>query len=131
MSKSQVGVFKPSFCKRLPHLLEEYVASCRPPPEADPKKNPGRLANFAGFCRYLGCTLQELYRLRESDSTLFERLCAVFEDELLNHSPSPTILNAYMKKRLGYADEEKEDGQEIACREMRLVFEHDIAEDGA
>ena len=131
MSNVQANALKPTFCKRLPRLLEEYVASCRPPLDADPKKNPGRLANFAGFCRYIGCTLSELLRLREHNPVLFDRLCAVFEDELLNHSPSPTILSAYLKKRLGYADEERESEQEIACREMRLIFEHDISEDGA
>ncbi len=130
MTKRSTAFSGPSFIKRLPRLVEEYVESCRPPPDADPKKNAGRLPNLAGFCRYLGCALSDIQCLRDTNVRLFDRLCAVFEDELLNHSPSPTIMSAYLKKRLGYA-EENADERSVACQQMNLIFEHDIEEDGA
>lgn len=58
-------------------------------------------------------------------------LCAVFEDETLNTSASPTLLSAYLKRRLGYTERVgKAEGSETECGMMRLVFEHDIREDG-
>ena len=129
MSKRITDFQGPSFHKKLPVLIEEYVESCRPPADADPRKSIGRLPNLAGFCRYLGCALSDLQSLREVNARLFERLSAVFEDELLNHSPSPTIMSAYLKKRLGYAEEDDADAK--APAQMRLIFEHDIEADGA
>ena len=117
--------------KKLPRLLEQYVASCRPPPDADPKKNVGRLATLAGFCRYLNCGLRDFEALKEDDPALFDHVCAVLEDEALNFSPSPTLLSAYLKKRLGYAEDRSETEKESSCGEVRLIFEHDIEEDGS
>ena len=57
----------------------------------------------------------------------FDKLIAVFEDEAFNSDVSPTLLSAYLKKRLGY---EKKEGSEIYEGEMKVVFEHDIMEDG-
>ena len=58
-------------------------------------------------------------------------LCACFEDEALNASNSPTLLSAYLKKRLGYLEKQSKGEQsESECGLMRLVFEHDIEEDG-
>jgi hypothetical protein len=131
MSKRITDFQGPSFQKKLPVLIEEYVESCRPPADADPKKSVGRLPNLAGFCRYLGCALSDLQTLRTSNARLFERLSAVFEDELLNHSPSPTIMSAYLKKRLGYAEETSEDEKGADGVQMNLIFEHDIVHDGA
>lgn len=131
MAKSTTAFATPSFYKKLPSLLEAYVESCRPPPDADPKKNSGKLANWAGFCRYVGCTLPDLLHLRDVNARLFDHLCVVFEDELLNHSPSPTIMSAYLKKRVGYIENAERDEREIACNQMNLIFEHNIEEDGA
>ena len=47
--------------------------------------------------------------------------------EALNADVSPTLLSAYLKKRLGY---EKNAGSEICDGQLRVIFEHDITEDG-
>ena len=115
----------------LERYLNRYLKDCRPPPDADPKKNPGRLPNLAGFCRWLGCGISEAEALRLSHPAEADYLLAVMEDEALNSPvPSPTVVSAYLKKRLGYGDRvEAVSGAE--CGEMRVIFEHDITEDGA
>ena len=115
--------------KRLLALLEEYVGACRPPPEADTKKTGGKFANLAGFCRFLGCGISYLQKLCSDAPRLYDLICTTLEDELLISSPSPSLLSYYLKKRLGY--DEKEETSSASCGEMRLVFEHDILEDGA
>ena len=119
-----------TFLKRLPAKLKRYIKSCRPPPDADPKRNPGRLPTLAGFCNFLGVGLSGMDRLHREDPLLFDRICTALEDEALNYSPTPTLLSAYLKKRLGYAEEREGDVREVTCNEMRLIFEHDIEEDG-
>ena len=115
--------------KRLLELLEEYVEACRPPPEADSKKANGKFANLAGFCRFVGCGISYLQKLCSEAPRLYDLICTTLEDELLISSPSPSLLSYYLKKRLGY--DEKEETAAASCGEMRLVFEHDILEDGA
>ena len=115
--------------KRLLALLEEYVMACRPPHEADTKKANGKFANLAGFCRFLGCGISHLQKLCGDAPLLYDLICTTLEDELLISSPSPSLLSYYLKKRLGY--DEKEETSSASCGEMRLVFEHDILEDGA
>ncbi len=114
--------------KKLPLELECYIESCRPPP--DGKKSEGRLPNVAGFCRYLGIGTDELEQINEYNPKLYGKLTAIFEDELLNFSPSPAILGHYLKRRLHYNAEEPEKTL-TDCGAVQLVFEHDIAEDGA
>ena len=114
--------------KRLLALLEEYVGACRPPPEADTKKAGGKFANLAGFCRFLGCGISYLQKLCSDAPRLYDLIFTTLEDELLISSPSPSLLSYYLKKRLGY--DEKEETSSASCGEMRLVFEHDILEDG-
>ena len=113
--------------KRLLVLLEDYIKSCRPPPEADAKKASGRLANLAGFCRFLGTGLADLEQLRGEFPEEYDRLLAVFEDEALNSCISPTLLSAYVKRRIRYScEEEKPSGR----KEVSYRFEHDIFADG-
>lgn len=116
---------------KLAKKLEEYLTSCRPPPDADPKKSLGAFPNLAGFCRYMGCGLGELTEMRECYPELYGRVCAVLEDEALNFSLSPTVLTAYLKQRLGYGEKPDSADSATECGEMRLVFEHDILEDGS
>lgn len=115
--------------KRLLMLLDEYVDACRPPPEADTKKASGKFANLAGFCRFLGCGISHLQKLCTDVPRLYDLICTTLEDELLICSPSPSLLSYYLKKRLGY--DEKEETSSASCGQMRLVFDHDILEDGA
>ncbi len=130
MSKKDALRFSAAERRSLLDRLDDYVASCHPPPGSDQKKNPGRLANIAGFCRYLGRAPSDLEALAHSHPSLYGRISAILEDELLNFTSSPTVLGAYMKKRLGYGGE-TEERQETDCGQVRLVFDHDIEEDGA
>ena len=59
-----------------------------------------------------------------------ERAGAVFEDEALNSELSPTVITAYLKQRLEYG--ERAEPKRAACElpEVKLVFDHDIFEDG-
>lgn len=115
--------------RKLLTLLETYLATCRPPPEADAKKGGGKLANLAGFCRFLGCGISQLQALTAQAPQVYDLVCTTLEDELLTASPSPSLLAYYLKKRLGYEPGVQESG--TACGEIQLVFEHNILEDGA
>jgi len=119
--------------RRLPRLLKRYVESCRPPPDAEGKRgsHQGALPTLAGFCRFLGIGQRTLERLEDESPDVLDLIRTTLEDELLNHSPSPTLLNAYMKKRLGYGEERVRETSEASCGQVRLIFEHDIEEDGA
>ena len=119
-------------------MLEQYISDCvsvtapdeRNSEQAKAKKQESKKASFpnvAGFCRYLGISTDELERLSREFPQQYGRLLSVFEDEALNSGLSPTLLSAYLKKRIGYENARKpnDDGQ------IRISFEHDIFEDGA
>ena len=123
-------------CKNgtLDKLIEEYVSSCLETcdlEEASAKKCSKRLKrrfpNVAGFCRYFHIGDAEYERLCAKYKAEFERVRLVFEDEALNSEISPTIISAYLKKRLGY---EKSSGGEIYDGQLKVVFDHDIIGDG-
>ena len=107
--------------------LKKYLWDCRPPEDADPKKDPGRLPTLAGFCGSLGCGIGAAAELKQGFPDLFDYVAAVLEDEALNSGRSPALLNAYLKERLGYGDkpEKENDGDGV-----QLIFAHDILEDG-
>lgn len=118
---------------RLPSLMDAYLASCRLGESAasgTAKKKEGSFPNLAGFCRHLGCGLSSAERLHRSHPELYDRLCAILEDEALNASISPNLLSAYLKRRLGYGEKQETEGISTACEQLRLVFEHNILEDG-
>ena len=79
--------------------LKRYIVACRPPPEGDPKKD-GRLPNLAGFCSTLRCGTAAIEEFRREYPAEFDYICAVLEDEALNSSRSPAIVNAYLKENL-------------------------------
>ncbi|MBQ8345866.1 MAG: hypothetical protein IJY42_06360 [Clostridia bacterium] len=115
----------------LDRKLEEYLSLCRQVPvEGGSKKESFRFPNAAGFCRYMSTGLSELEELAKEDPTAYERLCTVLEDEALNSSLSPTLLSAYLKKRLGYEQEKKRKEIKEGEGQMTIRFEHDIWEDG-
>ncbi len=131
MRKKSAPVLSHLSEKKILERLEDYLESCRPPPPSDGKKTTARLPNLAGFCRFLECGILEFDLLRGRSPALYGRISAILEDELLNFSPSPALLSTYLKKRLGYADAETNEHTEDACGQVRLIFEHDIVEDGA
>ncbi len=115
---------------KLNSYLKRYLKSCKAS-DSTGKKGGGRFPNPAGFCRWLGCGISEMETLRLTHPEEADRLAAVMEDEALNTALlSPTVVSAYLKRRLGYG-EKPEAAAGAECGELRVVFEHDIFEDGA
>ena len=116
--------------ERLDVLAEEYIAFCKSAVDGEKKaskKSAGRFPNVAGFCRYFRIGASEYECLAKKHPAEFEKLYATLEDEALNSDVSPTILSAYMKKRLGY---DRESEREISDGQLKIVFDHNIMEDG-
>ena len=112
--------------------LNEYIHACRQSkPEEDDyekkKKASERSAfpNLAGFCRFLGIGASELEDFGSRSPDIYGRILAILEDEALNSALSPTLVSAYLKKRLGYDGTEKR-----ASSQLEISFEHDVFEDG-
>ena len=115
-------------------LLEDYIRSCSEGNDGleeevkrSVKKGKRRFPNVAGFCRYCKLGEGEYDTLAEKYPLEFERIRTVFEDEALNSEVSPTILTAYMKKWIGY---EKSPKTQISDGQLKIIFDHDIMEDG-
>ena len=109
-------------------LLNEYLTSCHT--DTASKKKSEIFPNLAGFCRWLGCGVNSAEKMRKSHPELYDRVCAALEDEALNSSLSPTVLSAYLKQRLGYGEKAEAPTSQAECGQLRLIFEHDIEEDG-
>lgn len=116
---------------RLKKKIERYLRTCRA--KDDNSKKGGRFPNLAGFCRWFGCGLSTVEQLRLTHPEAVDYLIAVMEDEALNAPVlSPTVVSAYLKRRLSYDEKTATGSTSLAdCGEMRLIFEHDIAEDGS
>ena len=115
----------------LHRVVEEYVLFCYASVEDGGRQKNSKSAvfpNLAGFCRFIGIAAEPLFALLSEFPTQKERLMTILEDEALNSSASPTIVSAYLKKRLGYEKETavRNDGN----GQIRIEFEHDIFEDG-
>ena len=112
--------------------VEEYIRSCDAPRGESESRSKraslGRLPNLAGLCRYLGTGLGDLKAFSVKYPREYDNLLAIFEDEVLNYDTSSTMLTAYLKKRLCYADEPADEPEKIT--EVRYCFEHDITRDG-
>lgn len=117
--------------KSLPILAEEYISLCKESPkegEGGKSKTTARFPNLAGFCRYLGCGLDTLEAIREESPTEFSALLAILEDEALNFLYSPTLVAAYLKRRMEY--EKEKERKASGYDAMQICFEHDVLEDG-
>ena len=112
----------------LPKRIKKYLSGCRPPADADSKKEIGRLPTLAGFCSSLGCGLGAAEELAREFPEDFDYLCAVLEDEALNSARSPTLINTYLKERLRYGERGDASGADVP---VQPIFEHDILEDGS
>ena len=108
---------------------EEYVLECEECVCKGEKKARSRFPNLAGFCRKLGVSISRIKRVEREYPEQYGALIALLEDEALNSGPSATILTTYMKERLGFG-ENKNEGGEAHSGEVRLIFEHDVYEDG-
>lgn len=110
--------------------VDDYLDLCHAVEETPQKargRPRGRFPNIAGLCRYLGTGLSDVNLLKSEYPVEYDRLLAIFEDEALNSEVSPTLLSAYMKKRMLYSANE---GSPLSCEEVRYCFEHDIFADG-
>ena len=127
---------------KLKRLLELYLKSCQREGEADAKKSTAAFPNLAGFgramgiglagfCRFIGCGLAAMELLRDGNPEVYDYVCTVLEDEALRYSVSPTVMSAYLKQRLGLGEKPGDSGtKSTECGQLKLVFEHDILEDG-
>ncbi len=110
--------------------VESYICECRTIETSDVRPRAKAMTafpNLAGLCRYAHVGMNELARLSQEYPEEYDRLLAVFEDEALNADRSATILSAYLKKRLMYAEDTRADKEK---REVSYCFEHDIYADG-
>ena len=122
-------------CERgeLYKFLEDYINFCTESCEIDAdakkssKKSKRNFPNIAGFCRFCHIGICEYEYLASKYPSEFQKLQAVFEDEALNSEISPTILAAYLKKWIGY---EKNVKGEVQDGQLKIIFDHDIWEDG-
>lgn len=123
-----------AICRRgeLISLAEEYVKECRlqsAEERAQGHKGFERFPNLAGFARKLNVGVSTLKKIEDRWPEQYGLLLALFEDEALNSEKSATILNAYMKEHFGFG-EKKEGDSFLPVGDVKLVFEHDISEDG-
>lgn len=123
---------------KLNTLAEQYVDFCRGSDSKEgsersdkrsaSKKENQSFPNYAGFCRYVGLSPQGLEAILKDFPVESQRLSVILEDEALNSSVSPTIVSAYLKKRLGYDKEAPVKKAEET--QLKITFEHNIFEDG-
>lgn len=111
---------------------EAYVKRCR-----GKKDGKGCFPNLAGLSRVLGVGLGEMRRLGDKYPLIYDALLAVLEDGALNAECVPgksaQLAMTYFRRRLGYeAVREENAGDERGEGDggLRVVFEHDIMEDG-
>lgn len=113
------------------NTVDGYLDTCRTE-ESDTSgkrgKRQNRFPNLAGLCRYAQAGIGAIGQLRQKHPDEYDRLLAIFEDEALNAELSPTLLSAYMKKRMLYSAEEDVESDKRV--EVRYCFEHDIFNDG-
>lgn len=106
---------------------EGYVKGCR-----EAESGQASFPNLAGLSRVLGVGLDELTRLGEKYPKVYDAILAVLEDGALNADCIPgksaLLTMNYFRRRLGYEAVKVPPREERG--ETRIVFEHDILEDG-
>ena len=85
--------------------------------------------NLAGFARMLGVSVSTLKKVNANWPEQYGTMLAILEDEALNAEKSATILNSYLKEHLGFG-EKREGDVALPVGNVKLIFEHDISEDG-
>jgi hypothetical protein len=107
---------------------ESYVKRCR-----EREDGQASFPNLAGLSRVLGIGLDEMTRLGEKYPVVYDAILAVLEDGALNTERIPgksaLLAMTYFRRRLGYesikiAPKGEQD------KSIRVVFDHDIEEDG-
>lgn len=103
---------------------ELYVTMCRD------SASKNSFPNLAGFARSLGVGLGDLEKICGKYPEQYDAVLALLEDEALNCGQSPTILSAYLKERLDFGEKKEGGAIENGAERLKIVFEHDISEDG-
>ena len=117
--------------RSLLRYAERYILKCHGDevPEAE-----RRFPNVAGFCRFLGISRKRYEELRILYPEEIGVIEATFEDEALNSVEiSVSLLNIYLKARLGYTESKGEKEVSATCSSsggLKVIFEHDIMRDG-
>lgn len=122
--KSENALVRAAETGCLSRKLKKYLKICREQSSTEGKKELVRLPTLAGFCAMLGCGTAAIAELQQQYPNGYDYVCAVLEDEALNSSRSPALLNAYLKERFRYGEKAEADGI------LQPIFEHDILEDG-
>ena len=119
-------------CRRgeLVSLAEEYISSCISEGISSDKKAAKRFPNIAGFARILGIGVLDFHLVEQNWPEQYGAMLALFEDEALNSDKNATVLNTYIKERLKFGDK-KECSSTLPVGDIKVVFEHDVSEDGA
>jgi hypothetical protein len=133
--------------KRLIWLAEQYIEDClgcrsdeneenekdqkdeKDDVKCKGKRKREKFPNMAGFCRFIEISPRRYSELCELYPEETGLIAAAFEDEALNSNKPAAIIAAYLKARLGYAENAppKNDGGSGA---VNVIFEHDIISDG-
>ncbi len=116
---------------RLPGLLYQYLEDCHGDAGHGEGKKGSNLPfpNLAGFCRWLGVGLGQVERLRLTHPEVYDLICTVLEDEVWNSAQSASLIATYVKQRL-WRESVEGRSETVDQGQLRLVFEHDIREDG-
>ena len=117
-------------------IFEKYLSDCLRTTDGESldekqrKKSQKKtiFPNLAGFCRYLKISIEDFEKLSGEYPSLFKRIITALEDEALNSDASPSLVSAYLKKRLKYDSVSQSTDKDSS--QMQIFFEHDIFEDG-
>lgn len=106
---------------------QSYVGQCR-----EDEDKGARFPNIAGLCKTLGIGLSEMQRLGDKYPLMYDAILAVLEDGALNADCIPgksaLLTMTYFRRRLGYEAPKAQSKSEEGT--VKVVFEHDIGEDG-
>ena len=110
---------------------ERYVSGCLE--HGQQLGDRALFPNLAGFGRAMGIGRSELQRLGGQYPAVYDAILAVLEDGALNAERIPgksaLLAMTYFRRRLGY-EQPRSDAKQESSKEVRVVFDHDIGEDG-
>ena len=114
------------------HYVEDYLEICRV--KTAHAREMGRkgyewFPNLAGFARMLGVSVGTLKKVNAHWPDQYGAMLAILEDEALNAEKSATLLNSYLKEHLGFG-EKREGDAIVSTGNVKMIFEHNISEDG-
>lgn len=121
---------------KLYDVFEEYLNECLNSPHCESSEEKSKaktrpkqtFPNLAGFCRYLKISIEDFEKLSNKYPSQWGRILTALEDEALNSDASPSLISAYLKKRLNYEGASQSSNK--SSSQMQIFFEHDIFEDG-